>query len=162
MSPALPDPANAPELFDGVLTRRVIAYFIDLSLITVLVIGMSIVSLISGFFSAGLSWVLMPVIIFVSVVLYYGATLGSPKRATIGMQQMDIVLTPTRGLPLDGWKAFLHPLVFWLTCWILPPFSYLVALFTPRRQTLHDLLLGTLMVRRSPMERHWAQFAGLG
>lgn len=160
MSSDLPDPASAPELFDGVLTRRVIAYFIDISLIIALVIGMSIVSLISGFFSAGLSWVLMPVIVVVSVVLYYAATLGSPRRATIGMQQMDIVLTPTRGLPLDGWKAFLHPLVFWLTCWILPPFSYLVALFTPRRQTLHDLLLGTLMVRRSPMERHWAQFAG--
>ena len=56
MSSDLPDPASAPELFDGVLTRRVIAYFIDISLIIALVIGMSIVSLISGFFSAGLSW----------------------------------------------------------------------------------------------------------
>ena len=64
-------------------------------------------------------------------------------------------MTPTRGAPLEGWAAFAHPLIYWLTCWVLPPFSLLVALFTPRRQLLHDLLLGTLMVRRSPMERHW-------
>ena len=69
------------------------------------------------------------------------------------MQMMDLVLTPTHGAPLDGWKAFAHPLIYWLTCWVLAPFIVLVAFFTPRRQLLHDLVLGTLMVRRSPMER---------
>ncbi|VAW20806.1 hypothetical protein MNBD_ALPHA12-1595, partial [hydrothermal vent metagenome] len=89
---------------------------------------------------------------------YYAATLGSSRRATIGMAIMDLVLTPTRGLPMDGWRAFLHPLVFWLTVWILPPVSLLIALFTPRRQLLHDLVVGALMLRRSPMDKHWARY----
>ena len=32
-----------------------------------------------------------------------------------------------------------------------------VALFTPRQQMVHDLVTGTLMLRRSPMVRHWAR-----
>jgi len=81
--------------------------------------------------------------------------LGSSRRATIGMQFMDIVLTPTRGQPLDGWMAILHAGLFWLTFWISWPVSLLFVLFTPRRQMIHDLVVGTLMVRRSPMTRHW-------
>ena len=151
----LPDPDTAPELFEGVLTRRVLAFGIDVVILLMLVTAASIAGVLIGLFTLGIGFLGMPLILLGSVVFYYGATLGSARRATIGMQMMDIVLTPTRDAPLDGWRAFAHPLVYWLTCWVLPPFSLLVALFTPRRQLLHDLLLGTLMVRRSPMIRHW-------
>jgi len=90
-----------------------------------------------------------------AIVLYYSLTLGSHRRATVGMQIMDIVLTPTRGKPLDGWMAIFHALLFWLTFWICWPVTLLFALFTPRRQMIHDLIMGTLMVRRSLMIRHW-------
>jgi uncharacterized RDD family membrane protein YckC len=131
--PYLPDPATAPQLFEGVLTRRVVAYVIDL----------------------GLAWAALPFAVLGVIVLYYAATLGSSKRATLGMQMMDIVLTPTRGQPLDGWMAILHALLFWVSFWISWPISLIFALFTPRRQMIHDLIVGTLMVRRSPMMRHW-------
>ena len=87
---------------------------------------------------------------------YYAATLGSPMRATIGMAMFDIVLTPTRGRPLDGWAILIHPIVFWITVWIAWPISLAVALFTPRQQMVQDLVTGTMMVRRSPIVRHWA------
>jgi len=154
----LPDPKTAPELFDGVLTRRVLAYLIDLAILLVIGAVVGLVSLIAGIPTLGLAWFLSPISMAVAVVIYYAATLGSQRRATIGMAMMDLVLTPTRGLPLEGWRAFAHPLLFWITCWFLAPFSLLVALFTPRRQMIHDLVLGTLMVRRSPMERHWARY----
>ena len=156
MNSMLPDPESAPELFDGILTRRVMAFFIDVLILSLITAAASVVGVIVGVFTLGLGFLAMPLILLFAVVLYYGATLGSPRRATIGMQMMDLVLTPTRGAPLDGWRAFAHPLIFWLTSWILAPFIVLVALFTPRRQLLHDLVLGTLMVRRSPMERHWS------
>lgn len=159
MNAPLPDPKTAPELFETLLTRRVVAYFIDLAIIVAIMAGIVLAGLILGLVTLGAAFLAVPVALPISVIVYYAVTLGSAKRATIGMQLMDIVLTPTRGMPLEGWRAFFHPLLFWLTCWILPPFSYLVALFTPRRQLLHDLVLGTLMVRRSPMERHWARYA---
>ncbi|MCB9993668.1 MAG: RDD family protein [Hyphomicrobiaceae bacterium] len=155
MNDYLPDPATAPELFDGVLTRRVVAYIIDVVIMFFIGLAVILVGTIAGFFTFGLGWGALAVAVPASIVIYYAATLGSSKRATVGMQMQDIVLTPTHGLPLDGWKAFMHPLIFWLTCWFLPPFNYIFALFTPRRQMIHDLLTGTLMVRKSPMVRHW-------
>lgn len=157
--PTLPDPATAPELFEGVLTRRVFAFIIDLVIMGAMILAFSLVGLIAGFLTFGLAWMALFLVIPATIVLYYGATLGSSKRATIGMQMMDIVLTPTRGQPLDGWMAIIHAAVFWLTTWISWPVSLLFALFTPRRQMIHDLVVGTLMVRRSPMVRHWQQAA---
>lgn len=153
--PTLPDPATAPELFEGLLTRRVLAFFIDLVVMGAMILAFAFVGLIAGFLTFGLAWLALVFVIPATILLYYGATLGSPKRATIGMQMMDIVLTPTRGQPLDGWMAIFHAAVFWLTTWISWPLSLLFALFTPRRQMIHDLVTGTLMVRRSPMVRHW-------
>jgi len=155
IAPRLPDPENAPELFEGLLTRRVFAYLIDLVLIGAMILVFGVIGLIGGFLTFGLAWLALPVLVPASIVLYYAATLGSPKRATVGMQAMDIVLTPTRGQPLDGWMAIIHAAVFWISVWISWPLSLLFALFTPRRQMLHDLITGTLMVRRSPMIRHW-------
>ena len=151
----LPDPQTAPELFEGVLTRRVVAFFIDLMVMSVMILAFAFAGLIAGFVTFGLGWLALVFVVPATIVLYYGATLGSPKRATLGMRMMDIVLTPARSKPLDGWMAIIHAGVFWLTTWISWPLSLLFALFTPRRQMIHDLVTGTLMLRRSPMERHW-------
>jgi uncharacterized RDD family membrane protein YckC len=158
MNATLPDPATAPELFEGVLTRRVMAFVLDMIIIGALVLIVSIVGLIAGFFTFGLSWVALLVVIPLSIVMYYAATLGSARRATLGMQMMDIVLTPTREQALNGGLAFVHALLFWVTVWISWPISLVIALLTPRRQMVHDLVAGTLMVRRSPMAQHWAEF----
>jgi uncharacterized RDD family membrane protein YckC len=156
MNSNLPDPATAPELFDGLLPRRVVAFLIDATLIGMLVLCLGFVGLLAGFLSFGLAWTMLPLLMPLAVVAYYALTLGSSHRATVGMSVMDIVLTPTRGQPLDGLAVLLHPFLFWLSFWISWPVSLLFALFTPRQQMLHDLIVGTLMVRRSPMSRHWA------
>jgi uncharacterized RDD family membrane protein YckC len=157
----LPDPQTNPELFDGLLLRRVFAYLIDLTLLGCLIVPILVLGLLSGMVTLGLGWLMLPFVLPLAILIYYAATLGSPKRATLGMQAMDIVLTPTRGQPLDGWTILIHPILFWVTVWISWPVSILIALFTPRQQLLHDLVTGTLMVRRSPMERHWRMLGGL-
>ncbi len=152
----LPDPATAPELFENVLLRRSIAWFIDVTILGFITSAVMLTGLVAGIFTFGLAWMGLIFAVPLSIAFYYAVTLGSDRRATIGMTVMDLVLTPANGRPLDGWHVVIHPLVFWITSWILPPVSLLFALFTPRRQTIQDLVTGTLMVRRSPMERHWA------
>ncbi|HQZ11471.1 MAG TPA: RDD family protein [Devosia sp.] len=159
MSNALPDPATAPDLFQGVLTRRVAAFVIDVLILGILATLLTLIGGVLGFFTFGVGWLATLIIVPLVILGYYAATLGSRTRATIGMQMMDIVLTPTRGRPLDGWAILIHPLIFWVTVWIAWPLS-LVALLTPRRQMVHDMIAGTLMLRRSPMERHWRNMAG--
>jgi uncharacterized RDD family membrane protein YckC len=156
----LPDPATAPELFEGVLTRRAIAFIIDMAIIGLVATLIAIVGMVLGFLTLGLGWLALPIVIPLAVLCYYAVTLGSPMRATVGMQLMDLVLTPTRGPPLDGWKILIHPLVFWITVWIAWPISLLVALLTPRREMVQDLIAGTLMLRRSPMAQHWRRTEG--
>jgi uncharacterized RDD family membrane protein YckC len=156
--PDLPNPETAPELFESVLARRVVAYFIDLVLIGMIAGALVVVGLILGLVTFGLAWLSIPIAAPLAVLAYYAVSLGSTRRATYGMAAMDLVLTPTRGLPLDGWKAIVHPIVFWITIWIAWPLL-LLGLFTSRRQLLHDLITGTLMLRRSPMERHWREQA---
>lgn len=153
--PRLPDPSSSPELFDGLLTRRTFAFLIDLVAIGSLILGFSFVGVVAGFFTFGLAWLGLIIVVPASIVFYYCVTLGSAARATWGMRMMDLVLTPARGQPLDGWMALFHAGLFWLTAWISLPLSLAFVLFTPRRQMLHDLVTGTLMVRRSPMVRHW-------
>jgi uncharacterized RDD family membrane protein YckC len=152
---ALPDPATAPELFEGILQRRVVAFVIDFALLMLLCGLLFAVGVIFGILTLGVGLFALPFVFPLAIVGYYATTLGSPARATLGMRAMDIVLTPTRGAPLDGWKILIHPLVFWVSCWIAWPVSLAIALFTPRREMVHDLVTGTLMVRRSPMVRHW-------
>lgn len=158
----LPNPADAPELFDGVLTRRIIAFLIDCVIMGILVVAVVLVATILGIFTFGLSWLALPIAVPVTFIGYYAMTLGSPARATMGMRATDIVLTPTRNATLDGWMAMIHVVLFWLSTAILTPFIIIVGLFTSRRQLLHDMIAGTLMVRRSPMERHWTEYARNG
>lgn len=158
----LPNPATSPELFEGLLTRRVIAFIIDCVLMSIMIVAVFAVAGILGIVTLGLAWLSFPLIVPVVFVAYFAATLGSPSRATIGMRAMDIVLTPTRNVTLDGWLAFVHVLVFWLTCAILTPFILAIGLITNRRQLLHDMIVGVLMVRRSPMERHWRNQISFG
>ena len=160
MDHELPDPATAPELFEGLLLRRTGAYLIDVAILIAIGMATALAGLILGIPTLGLAWLALPVLIPLAILGYYAATLGSPMRATVGMQAMDIVLTPARGQPLDGWTILIHPILFWITVWISWPFSILFALFTPRRQMLHDLVTGTLMLRRSPMVRHWRMVGG--
>ncbi len=160
MKTTLPDPASAPDLFDGILTRRVLAYLVDVVIIGALALVFMLANIVAGFLTLGLAWLTLPIIVPVAVFLYYVITLGSARRATVGMQVFDIVLTPVNGPPLDGLKALIHPFVFWVTIWIFWPLLF-IGLFTQRRQLLHDMITGTLMVRHSPMDRHWKNFGDI-
>ena len=67
---SLPDPATAPELFDGVLVRRVFAYLIDLAILLVLGAVGVMFCFILGFFTFGVGWLLAPVAVVMAVFGY--------------------------------------------------------------------------------------------
>ena len=52
------DPITQPELFDGVLARRVLAFFIDVSIIAIPVIFAAIFIFMFGIVTLGLGWLL--------------------------------------------------------------------------------------------------------
>ncbi len=152
MSSSLPNIETAPQLFAQILVRRFLANIVDLVIMSIIIFFLFIILFFAGIVSFGIFWLTIPIIIPLSILLYYIFTLGSNMRATIGMKIFDIILVPTKGLALSGWGVLFHPFIFWLTIWIFAPLL-IIGLFTKRRQLLHDLLTSTMMVRRSALER---------
>ena len=87
------DPLSHPELFRGVLTRRGFAFLIDLVVLSIPVILAVIFIAVFGVITLGLGWVLFWLVSPASVIwalIYYGASLGGPHSATLGMRMMDL------------------------------------------------------------------------
>jgi uncharacterized RDD family membrane protein YckC len=146
------DPWLQPELFRGVLTRRVVAFFIDLLVLSVPVILAVIFIAVFGVVTLGLGWALFWLVSPASViwaVIYYGASLGGPHSATIGMRVMDLELRTWYGAPGYFVLGAMHAVLFWISISVLSPLVLLVGLFNARRRLLHDVVLGTVIINNS-------------
>ena len=146
------DPYQQPELFRGVLTRRMIAFLIDLLVLAVSVILAVIFIAVFGLVTLGLGWALFWLVSPASVIwaiVYYGATIGGPNSATIGMRIMDLELRTWYGAPGYFVLGAVHAVCFWISVSVLSPFVLLVGLFNGRRRLLHDFVLGTVVINTS-------------
>jgi uncharacterized RDD family membrane protein YckC len=149
LKPHAYDPAANPELFEGVLARRCIAFLIDVTIITVPVIFAAIFILIVGLITLGLGWALFWLLspgAVIWAIAYYGMTFGSAASATIGMRVMDIEMRTWYGAPCYFVLGAVHAIVYWVTMSFLTPLVLLVAFFNHRRRLLHDILVGTVVI----------------
>jgi uncharacterized RDD family membrane protein YckC len=142
------DPAERPELYYGVRTRRVFAFLVDASIVFLLMILASVVVVVLGLFTFGLGWLLFPLIWPFVAILYTMFTLGGPSSATPGMRVTGVEMRTWYGAPMYPVLALAHAIGFWLSVTFLTPLVLLVALVTPRKRLLHDILLGTIVIRR--------------
>jgi uncharacterized RDD family membrane protein YckC len=143
------DPATNPELFEGVLARRLLALIIDVVIISTPVLFATIFVFIFGLVTFGLGWALFWLLspgAVVWAILYYGMTFGSAASATIGMRVMDIEMRTWYGAPAYFVLGAVHAIGFWVTVSFLTPFILLVGLFNNRRRLLHDMLVGTVVI----------------
>jgi uncharacterized RDD family membrane protein YckC len=78
---------------------------------------------------------------------YYGIFESSPARGTLGKIALGLYLGDAHGDPITFRRAILRN---WLKTfsWLTLGAGFLLAGFTPRKQALHDLLAGTLVLRR--------------
>src|SRR6266852_7504614 len=143
------DPATSPELFEGVLARRVLAFFIDVFLIAIPVVFAGLFIFVFGLVTFGLGWALYWLLSPAAVIwarVHYGTTFGSPASATIGMRVMDLEMRTWYGAPAYFVLGAVHAVVYWVAVSFLTPFILLVALFNDRRRLLHDMLVGTIVI----------------
>jgi uncharacterized RDD family membrane protein YckC len=146
------DPDLEPELFRGVLTRRVFAFLIDFVVLSVPVILGYVFIAVFGLLTLGLGWVLFWLAWPASVIwaiVYYGASLGGAHSATLGMRVMDLELRTFYGAPGYFVLGAMHAVLFWVSVSFLSPLVVLVGLFNGRRRLLHDIVLGTVIINTS-------------
>jgi uncharacterized RDD family membrane protein YckC len=155
LKPHAYDPAVTPELFEGVLARRVIAFFIDLIILTLPVLFATLFVLIFGVVTLGLGWLLFWLLWPAAVlwaVLYYGFTFGGPRSATLGMRAAGVELRTWYGAPAYFVLGAMHGIAFWIFMSLFTPLILLICFFNARRRLLHDITLGTIVINSAARE----------
>jgi uncharacterized RDD family membrane protein YckC len=143
------DPVANPELFEGVLVRRAIAFVIDVTIIAIPVLFAALFILVFGLVTLGIGWALYWLLWPATVIwaaVYYGLTFGSAASATIGMRVMELEMRTWYGAPAYFVLGAVHGILYWVTISFLTPLILLVAFFNERRRLLHDMLVGTIVI----------------
>ncbi len=147
------DRATQPDLFDEILSKRIVAFFIDAILIVLLMVPAALLVLVLGIVTLGLAWLLFPPLFAIVALGYIALTLGGAGSATPGMRIAGVEMRTWSGQKLFPLLAVMHALIFWFSVGLLTPFVLLVGLFTERRQLLHDLLLGVVALNAEALRR---------
>lgn len=144
--PGLPDPDHDRQFYDGVPTRRFLAWVIDL--VVVLVVGLPL-ALVFGLATLGLGFALFPLVIATVGFLYRLLTISNAS-ATWGMRVMGIELRRHDGSRFDALTAALHAGIYTIAIWTvgLQLVSCLTILFSRYRQGLNDIILRTTAINR--------------
>ncbi len=129
-----PDPAR----LRGLLWRRAFAYFVDILLI----------SMISGLIAL-IAWPLWPVVFTLIPLAYHSLQIGGPRSATFGQRLFGVEVRRLDGGRPPLLQAVVQTVLFYVTVTMLTPLVLFVAVFNRRKRTLHDILAGTLTLRRS-------------
>ena len=163
LKPHAYDPAANPELFEGVLARRCVAFLIDVVIIALPALLAALFILIFGLLTFGLGWMLFWLLwpgTVIWAICYYGLTFGGPASATIGMRTLEIEMRTWYGAPAYFVLGAAHAIAYWLLVSFLTPFVLLVAFFNHRRRLLHDMVVGTIVINNATRAEALRRSAG--
>jgi uncharacterized RDD family membrane protein YckC len=150
------DAVRDADLFDGVLSKRIVAFIIDAVMIVALMIPAALLVGIFGLVTLGIGWLLFSPLFAIVALGYIALTLGGGRSATLGMQIAGVEIRTWSGQRMFPLLAILHAILFWVSVSVLTPLVLLVGLFTARKQLLHDLLLGVVALNADALRRRTA------
>jgi uncharacterized RDD family membrane protein YckC len=134
-------------LYEGVRTRRSIGFVLDYVFIALLLIPAAVFVFILGIATLGFAWLLFIFLGPLVALFYVAMTLGGERQATPGMRITGVRLERLDGRPTEGMLAIVHTVLFWAGNAVLTPLILLATLILDHKRTVHDLLLGTVVVR---------------
>jgi len=143
-----PPPSSAPQLYAGVVVRRSLAYLVDVCVIAVLGLCLGFVLSVAGFLTFGLITPLAVIAMALWPLAYHSFFLAS-RGATPGMRLFDLELRDWTGKAAEPLQAILQIILFYVTVGLTAWLVLFLVLFTERSRALHDILAGTLVVRRA-------------
>jgi uncharacterized RDD family membrane protein YckC len=136
---------------DGVIFRRCVAWLVDAVLIAMVIWLLWWLMVLFGLLTLGLGFSLLSLLPFVPFA-YNMLSLLSYSSATPGQRMLGLTVRRNDDLgPPTGIQALLSTLVYYVTL-ATSGLLLIVALFTVRKRTLHDLVSGLVVVRTRGME----------
>jgi uncharacterized RDD family membrane protein YckC len=146
-------------LVGGALSRRCLAWVADIILIALLVSVLWWILAAFGVLTLGIGFGAMAILPFVPF-LYNFLSLLSPPSATPGQQMFGLTVRRDFDLgPPTALQALVSVIGYYLTL-ATSGLLLVVALFTTRHRTLHDLVSGLVVVRVQAMEALTERNAG--
>jgi uncharacterized RDD family membrane protein YckC len=146
------------EFIEGVMARRCLAWLFDLVLIGLILAALWTLLLLFGLLTLGLGFGAMAVLPAVPF-LYHFLSLLRSSSATPGQAVLGLTVRRDEDLgPPTGLQALIFTVVFYLTM-ATSGLLLLIALFTVRHRTLHDLASDLVVVRRRTFES-WCRQTG--
>jgi uncharacterized RDD family membrane protein YckC len=120
----------------------------------VLAIGIGTMSVVLGFtagfshMNSGLASLMISGLALLGIWFYFAGMESSEYQATCGKMTFGLQVTDTEGRRLSFWRATGRYFAQYLSA---IPFNlgYLIIGFTEKKQGLHDILAGTVVVKRS-------------
>lgn len=136
-----------PDLYDGLLSRRIFAYLIDIFLIFWIIIaakiGVAIFSVLSFFI---LTPLLVTLLAFIPLA-YHTFTISGPRSATPGMRLMGLsVYDYTTGQRPTVLQALITTILFYTTVAGTGGIILFWPLFHTQRRTIHDILANIIVL----------------
>ncbi len=146
MTDMQPDPERHAAFYDGVLSKRLLAWVLDMVLI-------GLVTAVIVPFTAFTALFFLPLLYLVVGFVYRWVTLAG-RSATWGMRLVNIEFLDRNGQRFDAATALLHTLGYSLSmAFVLPQvLSVGLMLMSSRGQGLSDLVLGSVAIN-SPAQR---------
>jgi uncharacterized RDD family membrane protein YckC len=145
-----PPPANAKAFYGGFWTRFA-AFLIDGAVIALGVAVITLVVMLFFVFGGGRNvlglWAFILLFALVLMWIYRAGLDSSALRGTVGKRVMGLILVDGRGNKISFMRATWRFIVELFSTLVIL-LGFLVALTNRRRQTLHDLAAGTLVIRR--------------
>jgi uncharacterized RDD family membrane protein YckC len=124
--------------------RRFAAWLIDYILVGVVTgILVAILGAIGGDAGTGFGYILS----VIGSLLYYSVLESSANQATVGKMALGIQVTDLQGNRISFGRALGRTLAKILSGLILL-IGYIMAAFTAKKQGLHDMIAGTLVVKK--------------
>jgi uncharacterized RDD family membrane protein YckC len=138
----LPDPDRQPQFYSGVTTKRLVAWIIDMILITGVCVLIGLMTFFVGYF-------FFPLLLLVVGFFYRVATITSGS-ATWGMRFTGIELRTQEGERFDGQMALLHTAGYTISMAFFPLqlISVILMIIGARGQGLSDNFLGTVAINK--------------
>ena len=145
----VPDPRTDPQFYDGVPLRRLIAFLLDTLVIMILWFVVLFLGLMVSALTAGLAIPVMIVILTFTGLIYRWIMLWQ-RSATLGMMAVGVEVRDAQGEKCSPGIAFLHSIAFLVTLYFLPLaiIGWILMASSPHRRTMHDLMLGAVVINR--------------
>ena len=142
-----PDPFAQPQFYDGLPTKRLLAWVVDMIVIVAMCLLILPFTAFTGLF-------FFPLLMLAVGFVYRVVTLASGS-ATWGMRLMAMELRDSRDRPFDTGLAVLHTLGYSvsLAMPLLQVISVVLMCTSARRQGLTDMVMGTVPLNRRASRR---------